>query len=67
VTGRDIIIFDKIPIDKHIYNNNQSLNVQNTCCKSTITAGLSRRTDNTMDNRKNDKQLSTKIELFTEN
>jgi hypothetical protein len=24
------------PIDKHIYNNNQSLNVQNTCCKSTI-------------------------------
>jgi hypothetical protein len=22
-------IFDKIPIDKHIYNNNQSLNVQN--------------------------------------
>jgi hypothetical protein len=29
-------IFDKMPIDKHIYNNNQSLNVQNTCCKSTI-------------------------------
>ena len=26
-------IFDEIPIDKHIYNNNQSLNVQNTCCK----------------------------------
>ena len=25
-------IFDKIPMDKHIYNNNQSLNVQNTCC-----------------------------------
>ena len=25
-----------MPIDKHIYNNNQSLNVQNTCCKSTI-------------------------------
>jgi hypothetical protein len=24
-------IFDKIPINKHIYNNNQSLNVQNTC------------------------------------
>ena len=29
-------IFDKMPIDKYIYNNNQSLNVQNTCCKSTI-------------------------------
>jgi hypothetical protein len=29
-------IFDKMPIDKHTYNNNQSLNVQNTCCKSTI-------------------------------
>ena len=26
---------DKIPTDKHIYNNNQSLNVQNTRCKST--------------------------------
>jgi hypothetical protein len=24
-------IFDKMPTDKHIYNNNQSLNVQNTC------------------------------------
>jgi hypothetical protein len=29
-------IFDKMPIYKHIYNNNQSLNEQNTCCKSTI-------------------------------
>ena len=29
-------IFNKIPRDKHIYNNNQSLNVQNACCKSTI-------------------------------
>jgi hypothetical protein len=29
-------IYDKMPIDKHIYNNNQLLNVQNTCCKSTI-------------------------------
>jgi hypothetical protein len=29
-------IFDKMPIDKHIYNNNQSLNVENTCCKSMI-------------------------------
>jgi hypothetical protein len=25
-----------MPIDKYIYNNNQSLNVQNTCCKSMI-------------------------------
>ena len=29
-------IFDKMLIDKHIYNNNQSLNVQNRCFKSTI-------------------------------